>query len=394
MGSPGVQVIGGGLGGLVAAITAAELGAQVQLVEAHSTVGGRWRTSSSAAGEGAYVFSEGPHVLYRDGPLWPWLAQRGLLGSTAGVPLRALAHFYFRQDGRLRHRPPMALLRVLGSREPAPVEKSYAVWATDRFGVAAARLSAAASGVGLFHPDPGQLSAAFVRERLGRVFSLPPQAGYRRGGWGGLLADLAEHARRLGVRIETGTRATERSDRPTVVATSLSAAAALLGDASLAWPSGEVALLDLGLRADPRDAFVVSDLDGGGWLENFAVPDPSVAPTGCSAVQLQLPIRPGESAPEARNRLEQLADQALPDWRRRLEVRRDAVARGRTGAVDHPGRTWQDRPAVDRGGGVYLVGDQVAAPGLLSEVSFTSGRWAGEWAAGGNSGPTRRPARR
>jgi hypothetical protein len=30
------------------------------------------------------------------------------------------------------------------------------------------------------------------------------------------------------------------------------------------------------------------------------------------------------------------------------------------------------RPPVDRGGGVHLAGDQVAAPGVLSEVSFNS----------------------
>ncbi len=48
------------------------------------------------------------------------------------------------------------------------------------------------------------------------------------------------------------------------------------------------------------------------------------------------------------------------------------MADGRTGAVDLPGTSWRDRPAVDRGDGVYLVGDQVAAPGLLAEVSFNS----------------------
>jgi hypothetical protein len=40
--------------------------------------------------------------------------------------------------------------------------------------------------------------------------------------------------------------------------------------------------------------------------------------------------------------------------------------------VDLPGTSWRDRPAVDRGDGVYLAGDQVAAPGVLSEVSFNS----------------------
>lgn len=54
---------------------------------------------------------------------------------------------------------------------------------------------------------------------------------------------------------------------------------------------------------------------------------------------------------------------------------------GRSGALDLPGATWRDRPAVDRGDGVYLVGDCVAAPGLLSEVAWASGVEAGRAAA-------------
>jgi hypothetical protein len=50
---------------------------------------------------------------------------------------------------------------------------------------------------------------------------------------------------------------------------------------------------------------------------------------------------------------------------------------GRSGALDLPGTTWRDRPAIDRGGGVSLCGDQVAAPGCLSEVSFASAIEAG-----------------
>ncbi len=45
----------------------------------------------------------------------------------------------------------------------------------------------------------------------------------------------------------------------------------------------------------------------------------------------------------------------------------------RSGALDPPGSTWRDRPAVDRGDGVYLAGDMVAAPGVLAEVSWASG---------------------
>lgn len=59
-------------------------------------------------------------------------------------------------------------------------------------------------------------------------------------------------------------------------------------------------------------------------------------------------------------------------WHDRVTWRRGAVANGRSGTLDPPGSTWRDRPAIDRGDGVYLAGDMVAAPGLLSEVSVSS----------------------
>ena len=50
-----------------------------------------------------------------------------------------------------------------------------------------------------------------------------------------------------------------------------------------------------------------------------------------------------------------------------------AAERGiEVGAVDLPGHTWRDRPQIEQGNGVFLAGDWVAAPGLLSEVAFSS----------------------
>ena len=70
--------------------------------------------------------------------------------------------------------------------------------------------------------------------------------------------------------------------------------------------------------------------------------------------------------------LEHLLDLGYPGWQERQTWRRQGLANGRTGALDLPCRTWRDRPVVDRGDGVFLAGDMVAAPGLLSEVSFAS----------------------
>ena len=138
---------------------------------------------------------EGPHVVYSDGVLFAWLKERRLLGTMAKVPLGALRRFSFHHRGRLRMGPPRSMLRTLLGRRRAPVERSYQDWATERFGAEAAEVSAAATGVGVFHADPGSLSAAFVYERLRRVFSFPPAASYRRGGGGAMIADVADYAR-------------------------------------------------------------------------------------------------------------------------------------------------------------------------------------------------------
>jgi hypothetical protein len=83
-------------------------------------------------------------------------------------------------------------------------------------------------------------------------------------------------------------------------------------------------------------------------------------------------MAPDETLDDAEARSQAVLDAVSPDWRRRVEWRRRAAVREATGAVDLPGTTWRDRPAVDQGGGLWLAGDWVAAPGHLAEVSCTS----------------------
>jgi phytoene dehydrogenase-like protein len=378
-----VTVIGGGLGGLAAAIAAAEGGASVTLHEAHRTLGGRWRSipvrrKAEANVSGVpreYRAHEGPHVIYRDGPTWVWLKEHGLLGVTARVPVGAILRFRFWHEGRVRRVPPSGFLRALrlSSQPGVPTDQSFRVWASRLVGEEAAEMGASASGVGVFHHDPGSLSAAFVAERLSRVYSLPPPASYRQGTWGAMFSEIGAYAQRLGVIIELGSRVSSIGDGITIVATELESARMLLGDDSLDWPSGRTALLDLGVKRDRHDLFVVSDLDTCGWMENFTMPDPTIAPAGDHLVQMQMPIDSQASKADGVARLELIADEALPGWRERTTHRLESLANARTGAVDFPGTSWRDRPAIDRGDGVYLVGDRVAAPGLLSEVSLKSG---------------------
>ncbi|MFI1074149.1 NAD(P)-binding protein [Streptomyces puniciscabiei] len=366
---PRVTVIGGGFAGLTAAITAAEAGATVTVYEAHHTLGGRARTA-----DGPYRTNEGPHALYNGGPHWTWLRQRGLIGPLAPIPALEAARLRLRHHGALRRTPPFGMLKLLrpGVRR-APVDADFLSWATGVAGEEGARAAANYAAVALFHHDPGALSAAFVQERLRRATKLPPEAHYPVGGWAALIDRMAARAWHLGVQVETLSRVDELPiGTPVVVATSLAAARRLLGDDSLTWPSGRTVLLDLAVRTRRGDAFVVSDLDTPGWIERFTAQDPSLAPAGEQLIQGQVPIGPGESRADGLARAEELLDLGFPGWRERLTWRREAVADGRTGALDLPGSSWRDRPAVDRGDGVYLVGDQVAAPGVLSEVSFNS----------------------
>jgi phytoene dehydrogenase-like protein len=362
-----ITVVGGGLAGLTAAIACAEGGAAVMLLERSGALGGRARSS-----DGPYKANVGPHAFYKDGPFWGWLAERNLVPAFRGVPL---APVRFRWQQKVRRTPPLgalpAVLRLRG--REAPVELDFRTWAASHTDERTAAMLSAAAGVYTFHHDPGELSAAFVWPRTVRVMlTPPPPARYLVGGWNALVTRLEARARELGVSIETGHAVSEVPSSPTILATELNVARELLGDDSLHWMSGRTVCLDLGLRHRRGDPFVVSDMDEAGWIERFSAADATLAPKGEELVQAQMPIRPTESVDDAVARLERLIDASLPEWRERETWRRRQVMDARSGALDMPGASWRDRPAVDRGDGVFLAGDMVAAPGLLSEVSWAS----------------------
>lgn len=361
-----INVVGGGLAGLVAAISCAEAGETVVLQEAHRHLGGRARTRDAD-----FRANLGPHVVYSDGAGWKWLKERDLVPRSKRSPWFGLRFFV---DGRVRRLPPRAAVRaVLGLRgQRAPVDVDFRTWATDHCGAKAAELLVRAAGVITFDHDPGRLSAAFVVERGGRVLTPPPSNRYVVGGWGSLVEGLEARARELGVEIRTASRMSELPEPPVIVATAVQDARELLDDPNLNVETTRCLILDLGIESRRGDPFIVSDLDGGGWLERYSHADSTLAPKGHDLIQGHIGMRPGESAETAEERLGGVADAAFAGWRDRLVWHRRQVMDGMTGALDLPGQTWRDRPSVNRGDGVFVAGDWVAAPGLLSEVAFSS----------------------
>ncbi len=363
-----ITIIGGGIAGLTAAITAAEQGAQVNLLEAHEELGGRARSMS-----GPYKANLGPHALLSSSPFWRWLGERDLLAPYARPRLSGVR---FRWEDDIRRVPSVgAAVAALRLRtRTAPVEIDFRTWASEHIGLEAADQLARSAGILTYHHDPGELSAAFLWEPLVRgLMSAPPTARYPIGGWSRIIDRMRERALALNVKIATGTSADEIPDaRPVIIATELADARRLLRDDSLTWLSGKAVCLDLALRHRRGDPFVVVDLQETGWIERYTAADSTLAPEGEELIQAQMPIRPGESTAKAADRLERLLDASFADWRERETWRRRQVMDGRTGALDLPGRTWRDRPAIDRGDGVFLAGDMVAAPGCLSEIAWAS----------------------
>jgi phytoene dehydrogenase-like protein len=358
-------VVGGGIAGLVASIASAEQGCTVELFEAGPSLGGRARTR-----DGDFRANLGAHVLYADGKSWPWLEERDLLPPWNGSPKRGLR---FVHEGSLKRVPPKEFLQGLRLRERrAPSDLSFAEWAAREVGEDAVSVLANSAAVFTFDHDPGRLAAEFIRQRCARVLWSVPQNRYLIGGWQSLVDSLEKRARELGVEIHTDSPVEELPEPPVIVATEVRRARKLLGE-ELPVDTTRCVLLDLGLTEKRGDPFIVFDLDGGGWLERYSAADETLAPEGHDLIQGHLGIRPGESPDETTKRLEELADIGFEGWRERTVWRRRQVVDGMTGALDLPGRSWRDRPSIDRGGGVFLAGDYTAARGLLSEVAFASG---------------------
>ena len=113
-------------------------------------------------------------------------------------------------------------------------------------------------------------------------------------------------------------------------------------------------------------------MDEAGWIGRYSTTDPSIAPDGHELIQAQMPIRPEESVEQTGCACERLLDDSLGTGASRETWRRRQVMDAPLGRPGPARRDLARPPRVDRGDGVFLAGDMVAAPGLLAEVSWAS----------------------
>ncbi|MFI6504910.1 phytoene desaturase family protein [Nonomuraea typhae] len=371
---PDLHIVGAGLTGLTAAIEAAEGGRRVDVAEAHSAPGGRARTLAAP-----YRANLGAHAIYTDGPWWAWLERRGLTPPIVKAP--RLADLVL-AGGRLGPWPGELSRAIAALPAEAPAGESLRAWLLRHVGAQTAEAIIGVVFVFTFDHDPGRLSAAFAHQRLRRA--LAGGVRYVAGGWATLVDLLAERATGLGARIRTQARVSALPDGPAILATSLAAARRLTGDSSLIWPGARTATVDLGLQGDGGPGwFRVLDLDDRIYAARYSLADPSLAPPGHELLQISAACAPGERKADAERRVHRLLDRSWPGWRAAVRWQRCALRTHCTGAVDLPGTTWRDRPAVSRGGALAVATDQSAAPGLLAEVGIAAAQLALQRVASG-----------
>jgi phytoene dehydrogenase-like protein len=364
---PDLTIVGAGVTGLTAAIEAAEGGWRVTVAESHSGPGGRARSLAAP-----FRANVGPHAIYVDGTWWAWLEHRGLTPPIVAAPRYASL---VRAGGRIRPWPAELTQAIAALPPEAPAGESFRAWLLRHVDANTAEAIVGVAFIFTFDYDPGRLSASFAHQRLRRA--LAGGVRYVTGGWSTLVGLLAERAASLGTQIRTQTRVPAPPAGPAILATSLATARQLTGDRSLAWPGARVATVDLGLQAGGGPAwFRVMDLDERIYAARYSLADPTLAPPGHELVQISAACGPRERKSDAEGRVQHLLDLTWPGWRAAVRWHRSAVRTHCTGALDLPGTTWHDRPAVSRGNALTVATDQSAAPGLLAEVGITAAQLA------------------
>lgn len=403
-------VVGAGLGGLVAAATAAAAGLRVLVLDPHPP-GGRARCDL----RDGFVLNRGPRALYLGGAGSPVLERLGIDVSAGGPPPTRGAGVVLR--GRLHRAPdsPIGLARTtaMTPREKVSFGRALAgIPRLDASSLAGTSVSAWLDELGL-SGTPRRLAEAYVRlatyvdaprelDAGAAVANLQLAVGegvrYLDGGWQSLVDALVAlgsyEVRAVEARSVRPATASEPAEVTTaagvvraatvVVAVGTPAAAsALLGahDAGLdgLGPPVTAACLELGLGRAPARSFVVGG-DEPTYLSAHA-PAARLAPPGHALVHV-LRYHPVGSVPDADADREALWRTAEAAGVARGEVAVERflarmVVSGSMPVASSGGLAGRPTSAHDARPGVLLVGDWVGPTGLLGDAAISSGHEAG-----------------
>lgn len=402
-----LAVVGGGIAGWSAALTAATAGASVLLLEAHEH-GGRARTIE----RDGYAHNIGPHGLYLHGHLQQLLDHHGIdvagtlldIGSTRVAVRGELHDVTFGPVGLLRTTAlrPVARARVLRLFARLPrlrpadfVGRTVADWLGDEPDDVQAFIGTFVR-IPTYTDAPGELDAGAA---IAQVQLSMRGVRYLDGGWTKLVAGLSQKAVAAGVRATTGTEvhAVESDGRDAIVRTATGDVRArsvviaaggpevaerltgstVAGRGALTAP---VAATTLDLALVRPHLGTVFGVDEPLYLSPHA-PTARLAPSGRGLVCVMRYLAPGE-APAAptveRERLRAFAALAgIPagDVVHEWALHRSIVTHG---APTARGGGLRGRPGVDALGipGVLVAGDWVGPDGLIADASAASGEAA------------------
>lgn len=404
-----VIVVGAGLAGLAAGVTAAQAGADVLVVDAHEP-GGRARVLA----RDGFVFNMGAHALFKHGPGWEVLHALGITPVGASPDLR---RYRLRAGGRYHAMPTSAatLLRTTAATPRSRLQLARLM--SDLASTDPERLAGVSVSGWLrqrdLRSDASAVASALIRlstydadhDHLGADAALAQlQVASRHGvvyldcGWGQLLDALEA---RVEVRGRTPVRSLEPAsgrievvtDGPrlvagrVVVAVGLPAATRGLLPSPPHWgdlaPPVTAACLDVASSRVPAPGYVLGVDDP--LYATTQAPPARQAPDGGAVVSV---VRYG-----ARNVDMDRSD--LDRYRGYAGVRDEDVVFERflarmvvTGSQPSAAAGGlRGRPRVDATGtvGIFLAGDWVGPQGMLGDAALASGHAAGLAAASGAS---------
>lgn len=394
-----VNIVGGGIAGLIAAVELARAGLKVRVFEAGNTFGGRARTRNADG----FMLNQGPHALYEKGAFKRTLDRLGI-DYSGGRALGGTRQAIF--DWRL-HDLPVSAGTLMGTTlfgirdkaqfarvfkavgDDATGDGSFANWLDGRGLRPRVRASLEALGrlTGYTNGSNVVSAGALLDQiRLGLRGTL-----YLDGGWASLVDGLVEAARAAGAELHASARvervtgggvamadgawwpgdATLLTLGPAEASALAPDAASLAVEASEARPA-RANTLDLALSRMPDGAHDFGIGIDRPFYISLHSNAAKLAPGHGAVVHVAKYLPVGEApGADAIGELERVADLVMPGWRA-LEVKRQEL-RGIIVANALP--RWDRKRAgvcVKDAQGLFVAGDWVGDEGMIADAAAAS----------------------